>query len=67
MASAPRYSSTLGRRSIVARIAALLALVACGIAIYFLVMGFTESSGGADSKSEKKGRSEQSGQVAGRR
>ena len=53
-----RFSSTLGRRSIIARIAALLGLVACGIAIYLLVMSFSES--GEDSKNEKKGRSEQS-------
>ena len=34
MASPTRSSSTLGRRSIVARIAAVLALAACGVAIY---------------------------------
>jgi LysM repeat protein len=55
-----RSSSTLGRRSIVARIAALLALVGCGIAIYLLVMAFTEDGGGNESKGDKKNRSEQS-------
>ena len=60
MASPTRFSSTLGRRSIVARIAALLGLIACGIAIYLVVMSFTESEGDGDSKNDKKGRSEQS-------
>jgi LysM repeat protein len=59
MASPTRSSTTLGRRSIVARIAALLALAACGVAIYLLVMSFTENGGG-DSKNDKKNRSEQS-------
>ena len=60
MASSTRFSSTLARRSIVARMAALLALVACGVAIYLVVMAFTENEGGGDSKNDKKGRSEQS-------
>lgn len=58
MATTTRSSSTLGRRSVVARIAALLALIACGVAIYLLVMAFTED-GGSDSKNDKKNRSEQ--------
>ena len=58
MASTTRSSSTLGRRSIVARIAAVLALAACGVAIYFLVMSFTDDSGNSG-KNDKKGRSEQ--------
>ena len=60
MAITTRSSSTLGRRSVVARIAALLALVGCGIAIYLLVMAFTEDGGGKDSKGDRKNRSEQS-------
>jgi LysM repeat protein len=48
----------LGRRSLVARIAALLALAACGVAIYLLVTSFTENEG-EDPKNDKKGRSEQ--------
>ena len=47
----------LGKRSILARIAALLALVAVGVAIYLVVMSFTESD--EESKNDKKGRSEQ--------
>jgi LysM repeat protein len=58
MASSTRTSSVLGRRSIVARIAAVLALAACGVAIYLLVMSFTEDES-SDSKNDKKGRSEQ--------
>ena len=61
MESSTRFSSKLGRRSIVARLAALLALVACGIAIYLIVMAFQDEDGG-DSKNDKKGRSEQSKQ-----
>ena len=60
MASTTPSSSTFGRRSIVARIAALLALIACGIAIYLVVMAFTEGGSGSDTKNDKKGRSEQS-------
>jgi LysM repeat protein len=59
MESSTRFSSKLGRRSIVARLAALLALVACGVAIYLVVMAFTEEEGGGGSKNDKKGRSEQ--------
>jgi LysM repeat protein len=59
MESSTRFSSKLGRRSIVARLAALLALVACGVAIYLVVMAFTEDEGGGGSKNDKKGRSEQ--------
>jgi LysM repeat protein len=55
-----RFSSTLGRRSILARIVAVLALAACGVAIYLVVMSFTENGNGGDSKNDKKGRSEQS-------
>ena len=35
-------------------------LIACGVAIYLVVMSFTENDGGGDSKNDKKGRSEQS-------
>ena len=59
MESSTRFSSKLGRRSIVARLAALLALVACGVAIYLVVMAFTENEGKGDSKNDKKNRSEQ--------
>ena len=59
MASPTRFSSTLGRRSLAARLAAVLALAACGVAIYFLVSSFTESESAKDSKNDKKGRSEQ--------
>ena len=59
MASTTRISSTLGRRSIVARLVAVLALAACGVAIYLLVMSFTESEGESDPKNDKKERSEQ--------
>ena len=59
MAATTRPSSTLGKRSIVARLAALLALVACGVAIYFLVTSFTDDSNDGGSKNDKKGRSEQ--------
>ncbi len=60
MASSTQFSSSLGRRSIFARIAALLALIGCGIAIYLVVMSFT-SDGDGDTEPEKKGkgRSEQ--------
>ena len=61
MENSTRFSSKLGRRSIVARLAALLALVACGIAIYLVVMAF-QDEGEGDSKNDKKGRSEQSKQ-----
>ena len=60
MESSTRFSSTLGRRSIVARIVAVLALAACGVAIYLVVMAFTENGSDGDSKSDRKGRSEQS-------
>jgi LysM repeat protein len=59
MASSTRTSTTLGTRSILARIAAVLALAACGVAIYLLVMSFSENEG-KDSKNDKKNRSEQS-------
>jgi hypothetical protein len=59
MATTTRSSSTLGKRSIVARLAALLALIACGVAIYLVVMAFTDD-GGSDSKGDRKNRSEQS-------
>ena len=42
-----------------ARLAAVLALAACGVAIYFLVSSFTESESAKESKNDKKGRSEQ--------
>jgi len=59
MASSTRTSTTLGTRSILARIAAVLALAACGVAIYLLVTSFTETESG-NSKNDKKNRSEQS-------
>jgi len=59
MATSTRTSSSLGRRSILARLAAVLALVGCGLAIYFVVMAFTESDGEDGSKKERKGGSEQ--------
>lgn len=59
MATPTRTSSSLGRRSIIARIAAVLALVAAGVAIYLVVMAFTESSGEEDPKEDRKGRSQQ--------
>jgi LysM repeat protein len=59
MASSTRFSSSLERRSIFARIAALLALVACGVAIYLVVMSFSSEDGDAGSKQDGKGRSEQ--------
>lgn len=57
--ASPTRSSTLGRRSIVARLVAVLALAACGVAIYLVVMSFTEERKGEGSKKDKKGRSEQ--------
>ena len=62
MTAPTRSSSTLGKRSIVARIAALLALIACGVAIYLVVMAFTEDDGG-DKGDEKKNRSRQNAEV----
>ena len=59
MASPTRFSSTLGKRSIAARLVAVLALAVCGVAIYFLVMSFTERDDPKDPKNDKKGRSEQ--------
>lgn len=63
MATPNRFSSSLGQRSIFARIVAVLALAACGVAIYLVVMSFTNNEGGDDSKSDKKGRSEQKAQA----
>ena len=59
MATQTRSASTLGRRSIVARVAAVLALAACGVAIYFLVMSFTDDERAGEPKNEKKNSSEQ--------
>lgn len=58
MESSTRSSSSLGRRSIVARIAAVIALVGAGIAIYLVVMSFT----GDDTEkasNDRKGQNEQ--------
>jgi hypothetical protein len=55
----PTRRNQLGRRSIIARIGALLALIACGVAIYFVVMSFTESQNEDDDKGDRKNRSEQ--------
>ena len=49
----------LGKRSIIARIGAVIALAAVGVAIYLLVMSFTENDGKGESKNDKKNRSEQ--------
>jgi LysM repeat protein len=49
----------LGRRSIIARIGAVLAIAVVGVAIYLLVMSFTEDGGGEGSKNDKKNRNEQ--------
>jgi preprotein translocase subunit SecG len=57
--SSPKSSNLLGRRSILARLGAVLALVACGIAIYFLVMNFSDGSESDKQKSKPKDRSEQ--------
>jgi len=54
MASSTRFSSSLGRRSIFARLVAVLAIAACGIAIYLVVMSFTSSS--EDPAPEKNGK-----------
>lgn len=60
MASPTRSSSSLGSRSIFARIFAVLALVGCVIAVYLLVMAFTEDSDEkATPKNDKKNRSAQ--------
>src|SRR5687767_6498546 len=59
MSSPTRPSSTLGRRSIVARIAAVIALAACGVAIYLLVTSFSKDESGGGPENDKKGRSEQ--------
>lgn len=59
MASPTRFSSTLGKRSIAARLVAVLALAVCGVAIYFVVISFTESDDPKEPKNENKGRSEQ--------
>ena len=50
-------SSSLGRRSFVARIAAVLALAACAVAIYILVTGFLDNED--EPKEERKSRSEE--------
>src|SRR5687768_156590 len=58
MESSTRFSSSLGRRSIAARIAAVVALLGAGIAIYLVVMSFT----GEDSEkasNDRKGQREQ--------
>ena len=58
MESSTRFSSSLGRRSIVARIAAVIALAAAGVAIYLVVMTFTGED--SDKKSnDRKGQNEQ--------
>lgn len=53
-------STSKPRRSIVARIVAALALVACGVAIFALISSFMSEAedGGTDTK-ERKARSEQ--------
>jgi len=59
MESSTRFSSSLGRRSIVARIAAVLALAGAGVAIYLVVMSFT----GEDSKKGSNDRKNQNEQT----
>jgi len=60
MASSSRSSNLLGKRSIVARIAAVLALAGVALAIYLVVMSFTADEGaGDDPKKDRKARSEQ--------
>ena len=59
MESSTRSKSSLGKRSIVARLFAVLALVACGVAIYLLVTTFTEKNGEEDGGRDRKNRSEQ--------
>jgi len=59
MATPTRSSSSLGKRSILARIVALAALVAAGLAIYLVVMSFTGEESGDQPRNDKKNRSEQ--------
>ena len=59
MENSTRFNSSLGKRSIFARVAAVLALAACGVAIYLVVMHFTESAEEGDSGRKDKGRTEQ--------
>jgi len=59
MASPTRTSSSLANRSIVARIAALVALAVAGVAIYLVVMNFTASESTEEPRNDKKGRSAQ--------
>jgi hypothetical protein len=57
--SSPRSSNLLGRRSLLARLGAVLALIGCGFAIYFLVMNFTGDSESGEERAKPKNRSEQ--------
>jgi len=59
MESSTPPSSSLGRRSIVARIAAVIALACAGVAIYLLVMNFTTDNSETSANSDKKGQNEQ--------
>ena len=59
MESSTRSKSSLGKRSIIARLFAVLALVACGIAIYLVVMTSTEKSREEDDGRDRKNRPEQ--------
>jgi hypothetical protein len=60
MASETRPSS-LGRRSVVARLAAVLALAACCVAVYFLVTSFLDDGvGDKRSPKDRQGKTEQS-------
>ncbi len=59
MESSNRFSFSLGRRSLVARLVAVLALVACGVAIYLVVMSFTGENGEGEGGNKDKSRSEQ--------
>ena len=58
MESSTRFSSSLGRRSIVARIAAVLALAAAGLAIYLVVLSFTGDET-EKTTNDRKGKNEQ--------
>ena len=59
MESSTRSKSSLGKRSIAARLFAVLALLACGVAIYLVVMTFTEKSSEQDNGGDRKNRPEQ--------
>lgn len=59
MESSNRSSSSLGRRSIVARIAAVIALAGAGVAIYLVVMNFTGEGSETGANGDKKNQNAQ--------